>query len=108
MLILSSIEESLPNVLGEAMVCGVPWVSTDVGDVRYLLIPPCQVVERENPESLAMAALSILNESHHSPGHELRQFILEKFSLSEQQQILQEHYTCVTNTHHLSQKDKHR
>jgi glycosyltransferase involved in cell wall biosynthesis len=95
-LVLSSIEESLPNVLGEAMVCGVPWVSTDVGDVRELCIPPCQIVPREDPEALARASLALLKAPAQG-STQLRQHIVEKFSLLQQQQLLQKAYTdgCV-------------
>ena len=97
LLMLSSIEESLPNVLGEAMVCGVPWVSTDVGEVRALLTPPCQVVPREDPEALALASWECLQNKRES-GKQLRQFIEANFGIQEQQRLLQEGYrNCLRN-----------
>lgn len=53
-LILTSLSEGSPQVIKEAMTCGTPIVSVDVGDVKYVLgdTEGCYIAER-NPSDIA-------------------------------------------------------
>jgi glycosyltransferase involved in cell wall biosynthesis len=53
-LVLCSIAEGWPNVLGEALSCGVPAVATDAGDARRML-PDRYIVTPRSPSALAEA-----------------------------------------------------
>lgn len=62
LLMLASTDEGCPNVVGEAMACGVPCVVTDVGDAAALVGDTGRVVPPRDEARLAAEALSLLHE----------------------------------------------
>lgn len=62
LLILTSVHEGSPNIVKEALACGVPVVAVDVGDVRERLDPVtgCYVV-RPDPEAIGRAIVAVAN-----------------------------------------------
>lgn len=80
----SSSGEGFPNVIGEAMSCGVPCVVTDVGDSAWIVGDTGKVVPPKNPEALAnawQALIDIGKEGRESLGKAARARVIKCFSL---------------------------
>lgn len=81
----SSYGEAFPNVLGEAMACGVPCVVTDVGDSAYIVGSTGKVVAPGDMIGLAEAMDSLLSLSSFDRaklGEKARCRIEENFEIS--------------------------
>ena len=83
---LSSISEAFPNVLNEAMACGTPCITTDVGDAAFIVGKTGWVVKPKDPKALANASIQALkekqsnNESWGQRKDACRQRIVENFT----------------------------
>jgi glycosyltransferase involved in cell wall biosynthesis len=60
--VLSSATESFPNVVVEAMACGIPCVATDVGDTSTIIADTGWVAPPKNPSALADAIHEAIEE----------------------------------------------
>lgn len=85
-LVLSSVSEAFPNVLSEAMACGTPCITTDVGDAASIVGESGWVVPHSIPEAIADALVEALaaiedRENWWRRRIEARKHIKDNFSL---------------------------
>ena len=84
--LLSSISEAFPNVLNEAMLCGTPCLTTNVGDAALIVDKTGWIVEPRDSTGMADACVHALNEKEKNSEHwknrkeSCRKRIIENFS----------------------------
>ncbi|WP_433892304.1 DUF3492 domain-containing protein [Streptomyces sp. CA-111067] len=99
--LLSSSAEGFPLSLVEAMFCGRPTVSTDVGAVREVIGGTGLVVPPRNPKALAEAALDLLRGPERAArlGAAARERALALFTVSRCVDAFRESYLDVVAHH---------
>ena len=60
-LVSSSLFESFPNIICEAMACGIPCVVTNVGDCAQIVGDTGITVNANDPDALAFAIIKLIN-----------------------------------------------
>jgi glycosyltransferase involved in cell wall biosynthesis len=95
---LTSFSESHPNVILEAMSCGVPCVSTDVGDVRDMIREPRWIVRAGDAGALAGSAFEFLQlpeEERKLLGAQARELIVRDYGLEKMANSYAQLYAAV-------------
>lgn len=99
----SSYGEAFPNVLGEAMACGVPCVATNAGDSAYIVGDTGRIVSVGDMHALAGSVVDVLSMSsteRTAVGNRARARVEELFEIGqiakEYEKIFEEvRHTCV-------------
>lgn len=80
----SSWGEGWPNVLGEAMACGVVCVATDIGESRHIIGDTGAIVPPRDPQAMAKACEELLRREREvlrSLGEQARERVIKHFDI---------------------------
>ncbi len=99
--VLSSVSEAFPFVILEAMLCAKPVVATAVGGVPEQVEGCGMVVEPRNPEALAEAILSLMNDPQlcATLGQAARQKAAQEYSVRQSGSAHEASYRRLVNGH---------
>mgnify|MGYP001458853591 CR=1 FL=1 len=101
LLLTSSYGEAFPNVLAEAMSCGIPCISTDVGDAKRIIGDTGWIVKSNNTIDLAEAIISsitICNSDYEIKSKKARERIVNYYSLQKMIASYQSSYDFIYNS----------
>ena len=79
LIVQTSLAEGFPNVLIEAMACGVPVMATDAGDTREILKDLGHVTPIGQPQATADAIAAAFSSGGHVRRADLRAAVLSRF-----------------------------
>lgn len=85
MVLSSAFGEGFPNVVGEAMACGIPTIVTHVGDAADLVQTESQIVPPRDVDQLILALRKLLTlsfQERKAMGQQGREWILSDYGLS--------------------------
>lgn len=83
-LVCSSTTEGFPNVVGEAMACGVPCVATDVGECSEVVGDTGRIAPKQDPQRLGEAITELLRmprTERIALGETARRRVVERFDI---------------------------
>jgi len=95
--------EGFPNVIGEAMACGVPCVATDAGDSARIVGDTGIVVPRGDPAALAGGCERLLRltpEARRALGERARRRVAERFDIGASARRYEELYASLAGSNH--------
>jgi len=94
----SSHAEGFPNVIGEAMACGVPCVVTDVGNSEWLVGDTGRIVPPQDSEALAAACRNLVElgaDYRRQLGQAARDQVIRNYSISSVAQLYESLYQRI-------------
>ena len=97
----SAYGEAFPNVLGEAMACGIPCVATDVGDSATIVGDTGRVVPAGDMAALAAAIRALLHmpaDERHTLGQRARARVAQHFEIGQVVRQYQAFYDALAAT----------